>query len=196
MHPGLSHLRAIFNNRSLKGSSVAGEDEEILQKIEKIVAAMMTARDLVRRGELMEGCEASLDGVRIYVGRYFGPMGSSEPEERSCGAFSRSVPILPYIVSFQVGRMPARKRPRLSIMCTLALGDVLAKCPSGSEERRDLVRDFNLGRRPNSESAEGFRRLELKFAEWNVNMDLYRFTELYYVVLSLPVEKRSVGEDI
>ncbi len=174
---------------------MAGEDEEILQKIEKIVAAMMTARDLVRRGELMEGCEAFLDGVRIYVGRYFGPMGSPEPEEHSCGAFSRSVPVLPYIVSFQVGRMPARKRPRLSIICTLGLGDVLAKCPFDSEERLDLLRDFNLGRRPNSESAKGFRNLEQRFAEWNVNVDLYRFTELYYVVLSLPIEKRSPGKD-
>ena len=54
-----------------------------------------------------------------------------------------------------------------------------------------MARDFNLGRRPNSESAERIRHIEQKFAEWNVNMDLYRFTELYYIVLSLPVEKRS-----
>jgi hypothetical protein len=75
---------------------VASDDEEDLEEIEKIVVAMMTARDLVRRGELMEGCEASLSGIRVYVGRYFGPMVSLEPEEeRAGGAFSRSVPVLP-----------------------------------------------------------------------------------------------------
>jgi hypothetical protein len=171
---------------------VAGENEEDLQKIEKIVVAMMTARDLVQRGELMEGCEASLSGIRVYVGRYFGPMVSVETGDESAGgAFSRSVPVLPYIVSFQVGRIPAKKRPRLSIMCTLSLGDILTWRPSCSEELRDLARDFNLGLRPNSESAERIRRIEQKFAEWNVNMDLYSFTELYYIVLSLPVEIRS-----
>jgi len=171
---------------------VAGDDEEDLQKVEKIVVAMMTARDLVRRGELMEGYEASLSGIRVYVGRYFGPMVSSEPEaERACGAFIRSVPVLPYIVSFKVGRIPAKKRPLLSIMCTLGIGDIIARCSSGSDEIRGLARDFNLGRRPNSESAERIRRIEQKFAEWNVNMDIYSFTELYYIVLSLPVEKRS-----
>ena len=59
-----------------------------------------------------------------------------------------------------------------------------------------MLKDFNLGRRPNSESAKGFRHLEQIFAEWNMNVDLYRFTELYYVVLSLPIEKISHGKDI
>ncbi len=171
---------------------MASEDDENLQKIENIIVAMMTARDLVQQGKLTEGSEASLRGIRVYVGRYFGPMGSLEAEEECmAGDFSQSVPILPYIVSFQVGRMPAEKRPRLSIICTLGLGDILARLPSGSEERRVLTRDFNLGRRPNSESAERMRSIEQKFAKWNVNMDLYRFTELYYIVLSLPVEKRA-----
>jgi len=33
--------------------------------------------------------------------------------------------------------------------------------------------------------------LELKLARMDVNLDLYRFTELYYVVLSMPVDVRK-----
>ena len=166
---------------------MGARDQESKEWLKRIVSATIAAKDRVERGEIAEGCEFSSNGFRFYLGRYFGQIGSMEMEERSSDGFRQSVPILPYIVSFQVGRMPDRKRPILSIICTMGLDEILANHPASPEEKGTLLKDFGLGRRPNSEIAKEIRSLELKLARMDVNLDLYRFTELYYVVLSMPI---------
>jgi hypothetical protein len=177
-----------------KGISLGADDRELKERLKRIVSGMMAAKDRVARGEIAEGCEVSSNGFRFYVGRYFGQIGSMEMEGRSNDEFRQSVPILPYIVSFQVGRMPDRKRPILSIICTICLDDILTNFSASSEEKETLLRDFGLGRRPNSEIGKEISGLELKLARMDVNLDLYRFTELYYVVLSMPVDVRKPKE--
>jgi len=170
-----------------KGISLGADDQGLKEWLKRIVDGMIAAKDRVARGEIAEGCEVSCNGFRFYVGRYFGQIGSTEMDERSNDEFRQSVPVLPYIVTFQVGRMPDRKRPILSIICTIGLDDILANFSPSPEEKGALLRDFRLGRRPNSEIGKEISGLELKLARMDVNLDLYRFTELYYVVLSMPV---------
>ncbi len=174
-----------------KGITLGKEDRELKERLKRIVSGMIAAKDRVARGEIAEGCEVSSNGFRFYVGRYFGQIGSMEMKGRSNDEFRQSVPILPYIVSFQVGRMPDRKRPILSIICTICLDDILTNFSASSPEKETLLRDVGLGRRPNSEIGKEIRGLELKLARMDVNLDLYRFTELYYVVLSMPVDVRK-----
>ena len=90
--------------------------------------------------------------------------------------------------------MPDRKRPILSIICTICLDDILTNFSASSEEKETLLRDIGHGRRPNSEIGKEICGLELKLARMDVNLDLYRFTELYYVVLSMPVDVRKPKE--
>ncbi len=177
-----------------KGISLGADDLELKERLKRIVSGMVAAKDRVVRGEIAEGCEVSSNGFRFYVGRYFGQIGSMAIDERSNDEFRQSVPVLPYIVSFQVGRMPERKRPILSIICTICLDDILTNFSASSEEMGTLLRDFGLGRRPNSEIGSEIRCLELKLARMGVNLDLYRFTELYYVVLSMPVIAKEPNE--
>jgi len=87
--------------------------------------------------------------------------------------------------------MPDRKRPILSIICTICLDDILTNFSASPEEKGTLLREFGLGRRPNSEIGKEIISLERKLARMNVNLDLYRFTELYYAVLSMPVDGRK-----
>jgi hypothetical protein len=174
-----------------KGISLGPDDQEFDERLKRIVAGMIAAKDRAARGEIAEGCEVSCNGFRFYVGRYFGQIGSMEMDMRSNDEFRQSVPILPYIVSFQVGRMPDRKRPILSIICTIGLDDILTNFSLSPLEKGTLMRDIGLGRRPNSEIGKEISGLELKLARMDVNLDLYRFTELYYVVLSMPVGARK-----
>jgi hypothetical protein len=177
-----------------KGISLGADDLELKERLKRIVSGMIAAKDRVARGEIAEGCEVSCNGFRFYVGRYFGQIGSMAVDERSNDEFRQSVPVIPYIVSFQVGRMPDRKRPILSIICTICLDDILTNFSASPEEKETLLRDIGLGRRPNSEIGSEIRCLELKLARMDVNLDLYRFTELYYVVLSMPVSARKPNE--
>jgi hypothetical protein len=177
-----------------KGISLGADDQELKERLKWIVAGMIAAKDRVARGEIAEGCEVSSNGFRFYVGRYFGQIGSMEIVERSNDEFRPSVPVLPYIVSFQVGRMPERKRPILSIICTIGLDDILTNFSASPVEKGTLLRDIGLGRRPNSEIGKEISGLELKLARMDVNLDLYRFTELYYVILSMPVGVRKPNE--
>jgi hypothetical protein len=171
---------------------LGADDQELEERLKRIVEGMIAAKDRVARGEIAEGCEVSSNGFRFYVGRYFGQIGSMETDKRSNDEFRQSVPVLPYIVSFQVGRMPDRKRPILSIICTIGLDDILTNFSLGPEEKGTLLRDIGLGRRPNSEIGNEISGLELKLARMDVNLDLYRFSELYYVVLSMPVDVRRL----
>jgi|GEM_PF-1145702 len=140
-----------------KGISLGADDQELKERLKRIVAGMMAAKDRVARGEIAEGCEVSSNGFRFYVGRYFGQIGSMEMEGRSNDEFRQSVPVLPYIVSFLVGRMPDRKRPILSIICTICLDDILTNFSASSEEKETLLRDIGHGRRPNSEIGRDLR---------------------------------------
>ncbi len=70
--------------------------------------------------------------------------------------------------------MPERKRPILSIICTICLDDILTNFSASPEEKGTILREFELGRRPNSEIGKGISSLELKLARMNVNLDLYR----------------------
>ncbi|VVB71958.1 Uncharacterised protein [uncultured archaeon] len=166
------------------------KEQDASQKLEHIVYSMYAARDLAIRGKIQEGSEVTINGISLYVGRYFGQMGSLEQEESTREAFTRTVPVLPYIVTFQVGRMPAQTRPILSIMCTLGLNEILSNLPLDSSELRNLLKDFRLGRRPNSEAAKQVDLLESMLIKRDVNLDLYRFSELFYIVLSLPVDNK------
>ena len=170
---------------------MGADDLESNEWLKRIVAGMIAAKDRVERGEIAEGSEVSSKGFRFYVGRYFGQIGSMEMHECSSDESRPSVPILPYIVSFKVGRMPDRKRPILSIICTICLDDILTNFSASPEEKGTLLREFGLGRRPNSEIGKEIISLERKLARMNVNLDLYRFTELYYAVLSMPVDGRK-----
>jgi hypothetical protein len=178
-----------------KGISLGADDQELKERLKRIVDGMIAAKYRVVRGEIAEGCEVSSNGFRFYVGRYFGQIGSMEMDERSNDEFRQSVPILPYIVSFQVGRMPDRKRPILSIICTIGLDDILTNFSLSPGEKGTLLREIRLGRRPNSEIGKEISGLELKLARMDVNLDIYRFTELYYVVLSMPVDVRKPNEE-
>jgi hypothetical protein len=97
---------------------------------------LIAAKDRVKRGEIAEGCEVSSNGFRFYMGRYFGQIGSKEQEEHSRHEFRPSNPVLPYIVSSQVGRMPDQKRPIPSVICTVGLDDILTNflCKPRREE--------------------------------------------------------------
>ncbi len=94
----------------------------------RTVAAMKRARDLFRGGEILEGYEVSVDGIRLYVGRYFGQADLNEQcVHKGAAVFSPSSPVLPYIVTFQVGKISAEKRPMLSVICALSLENLLHK---------------------------------------------------------------------
>ncbi|HSD56737.1 MAG TPA: hypothetical protein VLB04_01040 [Methanotrichaceae archaeon] len=138
-------------------------------ELSRTVAAMKRARDLFRGGKIMEGYEVSVDGIRLYAGRYFGQADLNEQgAHKGAAVFSPSSPVLPYIVTFQVGKISAEKRPMLSVICALSLENLLHK--------------------PNSDVAKEISRLEIELAKEDVHLDVYRFTELDYAVLSLPVD--------
>jgi hypothetical protein len=135
----------------------------------RTVAAMKRARELFKRGEILEGYEVSVDGIRLYVGRYFGQAALGEQRvHRGAAVFSPSSPVLPYIVTFQVGKISAEKRPVISVICALSLEDLL--------------------RMPNIDTAEEIGRLEIELAKEEVHLDVYGFSELDYAVLSLHME--------
>jgi hypothetical protein len=135
----------------------------------RTAAAMKRARELFKRGEILEGYEVSVDGIRLYVGRYFGQADLGEQSiHKGAAVFSPSSPVLPYIVTFQVGKIAAVKRPMLSVICAFSLEDLL--------------------RMPNSDVAEEISRLEIELAKEEVHLDVYGFTELDYAVLSLHVD--------
>lgn len=151
-----------FNGFPLQG--VCYRRVNMRREVLRTVAAMRRARELFRRGEILEGYEISVDGIRLYVGRYFGQATLNEPVVHGSEMFSPSVPVLPYIVTFQVGKIPAEKRPMLSVICALSLENLLG------------------------DAAKEISRLEIELAKENVRLDVYRFTELDYAVLSLPME--------
>lgn len=155
-------------------------------KLSCTLAAMKRARDLFRRGDIPEGYEVSVDGVRLYVGRYFGQAALKDQGDihRGTEVFSQSIPVLPYIVTFQVGMIAADKRPMLSIICALSLEDLLHDHSSGFRGS-EHIKDIRPGIRPNSDAAEEISRLEIELAKDDVHLDIYKFTELDYAVLSL-----------
>lgn len=157
---------------------------ELLQR----VAAMKRARDLFRRGRIIEGYEVSVDGIRLYAGRYFGQATLKDPGavHKDAAVFNQSVPVLPYIVTFQVGKISAEKRPVISIICALSLEDLLHEDSLGFHGSGH-VEDRGPGIGPNSD-AEEISRLEIELAKEEVHLDVYSFTELDYAVLSLPVD--------
>ncbi len=95
---------------------MGADDLESNEWLKRIVSGMIVSKDRVGRGGIAEGSEIFSNGFRFYMGRYFGQTGSMEMLELSGDEFRPSVPLLPYTVSFQVGRMPDRKRPILSII--------------------------------------------------------------------------------
>jgi hypothetical protein len=102
------------------------------------------------------------------MGRYLAKqisMNSVFIRAQRCSA--RPLPVLPYIVTFQVERFQPRRGP-CSVICALSLENLLHK--------------------PNSDVAKEISRLEIELAKEEVHLDVYRFTELDYAVLSLPVD--------
>jgi hypothetical protein len=154
-------------------------------ELEKVVAAMIEARSLLAKGDVIEGYEIAIDGVRLYAGRYF--------REIDCigahvdrGKYRIATPILPHIISFSVSQISADKRPALSIICALSLADLLNQdfTSSGKPVQRSLCqRDI-----PDCSLAEGVRRIEQKLSTEGIIVDVYSFSELDYAVLSLPAE--------
>lgn len=156
----------------------------------RTVAAMRKARELFRQGEILDGYEVSIDGIRLYVGRYFGQAALNEPVvHKGSEMFSPSVPVLPYIVTFQVGKIPAEKRPMLSVICALSLENLLYEHSDLHDiSVSDHTKDRMPGIGPKGDAAEEISRLEIELAKENVRLDIYRFTELDYAVLSLPMD--------
>ncbi len=164
---------------------------KLAEGIERIVRAMRKARDLAVLGELPEGYEVSIDGVRLYVGRHFSP---SLEQGNTVGKFGSLAPILPQIVSFKVLSVPPEKRPTLSIICAMSLEDIMKTSyrpellkRSGPLNGSDLSKE--PGKRPNSGLAVDLNMLEIALEEHGISIDAYRFTELNFVVLSLPIAR-------
>lgn len=164
------------------------EDQKTVLAPDRIASALIAARDLVVQGEVLEGCELSLMGVGLYVGRYFGQINFHEAAELEEGSSGKTVPTLPYIVTFQVGNMPARNRPRLSVICVVAVGEILSEPPRDAMEMRHLMTNYRRGTRPNSKGAMEMWRMERRMAESGIALDLYMFSELFYAIFSLPVD--------
>jgi len=152
--------------------------------LEKLMTAMVEARDLIRKGEVLEGYEIIIDGVRLYAGRYFGQDDGTETEVDR-GTFRMAVPVLPHIISFGVQHIPADKRPALSVICALSLSDLLeidSHIADKSTRRhvRSTKGDYTLGKE--------IREIEHKLSQKRIALDIYGFSELDYAVLSLPAE--------
>jgi hypothetical protein len=77
--------------------------------------------------EIPEGYDVSVDGIRLYVGRYFGQADLKDQDagDKGTAMFSPSFPVLPYIVTFQVGMIAAEKRSVISVICALSREDLL-----------------------------------------------------------------------
>lgn len=163
--------------------------ERLAEGMKRIISVMKKARDMVVLGELPEGYEVFIDGIRLYVGRHFGP---SFEQDGAAAKFGGLPPVLPQIVSFKVQSIPPEKRPMLSVICAMSLGDIMKiQYGPGFQDSSNLSKVPDLkndpGKRQNSELAEGLCSLETALDEYGLRMDVYSFTELNYVVLWLPV---------